>query len=235
MKTVRYLLLALTLSSCIAQAQNKNKFKITLIDDDPTPIHYPWLGGDSKILTSMKLIYQKPDGFTEVSDTECFDDNLHLKSAFSCLPNQLHADDQQFIAFMPVFRLPTPEDSIMMVRYLYPNNPSGGSLDIMHINQIKGLLRSILDEKEAKEWKKIVTYYPQEVARNKFNADTVMRFSITLRPEEYYKKEFKYVDALFLQKNGRKYINFYCFYTDKAKEHLADYWRKIESVLHYQD
>lgn len=85
------------------------------------------------------------------------------------------------------------------------------------------------------DWTKILHYYPEEVVKNKFNADTVVRFSITLQPEDYYKKKFKYVDALFLQKNGRSYVYFYCFYTEKAKKRFDKYWQKIEGVLRYEE
>lgn len=220
----------LLLLNCLT-SKAQQKYKITFIDDDPTPIYYKWLGTDSKILTHLKITYKKPDGFKEVITTECFKDYPKLELTFSCLGNQLCAKDKQFVAFMPIFRTPTKEDSISMQKIKIQLPPT----DMRHIFQLKGVIRDYMGEEAAENWKKIVTYYPDEIAKNTFNADTVIRFTMPLRPEDYYKKKFKYVDALFIQKNGRGYVNFYCFYTDKAKKKLDYYWKKIEGVLRFED
>lgn len=224
MKIIHYFILLLTLSSFAGNAQHKPS--ITFIDDDPTPIYYKWLDTDSKILTKMKLTYKKPNGFNELSNGECFKEYPNLERVFSCLPHPLQSDDNQFIAFMPIFSIPSREEAIR--RGLK-------SIDMRHINQLKCEIRDYLGEEVANNWKEIINYYPEDLAKETFNADTVIRFSISLKPEDYYKLNFKYVDALYIQKNGRGYVNFHCFYTDSAKNNLDYYWKKIEGVLRYED
>lgn len=93
MKTVHYFILLLTLNSLVSNAQHKAT--IIPVDDDPTPIYYKWLGTMSRTLTKMKLVYEKPDGFKEVSEIECFDAYKNLGRTFTCLPNQLRSKDKQ--------------------------------------------------------------------------------------------------------------------------------------------
>lgn len=232
MKTIQYFLTLLTLSCLVSNAQNK--VNIIVIDNDPAPIYSKWLGEDPKILALMKLTYKIPDGFNEVPEVEWFKDYPKLKQTFYGLSNQLQSNDKQFIAFITTDEIPKGRDSIRMMQHLYPNNEYG-NLDLMYIYQIKAIIKNYLGEKAANNWRKMASYYPDDVAKNTFNADAAIRFTITLQPQEYYKKKFKYIDLLCFQKSGRGFIIFYCFYTNKAKKKLDYYWKEIEGVLRYED
>ena len=185
------------------------------------------------ILKSMKLTYKKPDGFTEVPGTECFKFIPKLKLILTCAGNQLHSEDGQFIAFIPIYRILTKQDSIDIKR-MFPNGIFEG-VDRRHASQIRGNIRYSLGDTAAQNWKSYVTYYSSTDARYKFNADTAISFSIKLNPGEYYLGKYNHLDALFLQREGKGFINFYCFYTDKAKKHLAKYWNAIEGIFRYED
>lgn len=231
MKNHHFLLIVLFSVNTVGYAQNK--VKITTIDDDPTPIYYPWLGTESKILTLMKLSYKKPFDFKEVSKTECFEKQPKLAGMFTCIINHLRSNDKQFIAFISIFR-PFTEERLIKMQGLFPSKKFD-VIDKMHMHTIKHIIKSYWGEDAAAHWKEKINYYPEQVVKEKFNADTVFRYSISLKPEDYYKKKFKYIDILFLQKKGRGYVSFYCFYTDKAKKQLDSYWEKIEGVLKYED
>lgn len=53
--------------------------------------------------------------------------------------------------------------------------------------------------------------------------------------KEYFQGKYSHLDALYLQKKGRGFVNFYCFYTDKAKRDFSRYWKAIEGVFRYHD
>ena len=233
MKLILCYFILLIFSSAVGFAQNRSKVGVNVVDDDPTPIYYKWLGDESKTLTRMKLIYKKPDGFREVSKTECFKEYPQLEQAFGCFGNQLISENNEFIAFMPIFEPLTEEDSLRFQR-LFPSK-SFDFVDKQHLRQIRATIKAYQGEEVAEKMTDLLTYYPEEVTKSKFNADTVFRYSMKLKRKDYYKEKFKYVDFLCLQKKGRGYILFYCFYTAKAKRNLNDYWKKIEGVLRYEN
>lgn len=229
MKNINLFAIFLLLSQAIF-AQNKPYF---IVVRDTTPVHYKWMGDYSRTLTSMKLSYQKPKGFNEVGKSECFKDYPKLESTFSCLSNRLVSKDEQFISFLIAYNIFTEEFRKEMDVLFF--GKEFDYVDKQHVNQIKGIIRSYYNEEAAKHWKDSVTYYPPDITKDKFNADSVISFSIALRPEDYYKNEYKYVDILLLQKKGRGYVYFVSFYTDKAKRKLNKYKREIEGVLRYED
>ncbi len=190
--------------------------------------------GNSRILKKMKLEYKKPSEFKEIKGgTECFEESPGLCKAFTCLLNQICSKDEQFIAFMNPSTIYT-KDFQKYMEDLFPGK-TFDLVDKQHFNQMKEILKSFYGEEMEQKWREKVITYPKYEAQKKFNADNAYRFSIALAPEDYYKKNFKYVDLLFLQKKGRGYVYFCCFYTDKAKAKLNNYWSKIEKVLHYKD
>lgn len=221
----------LAFSCMMGNAQNKVKIT-TIEDDNPIPIEYEWMGTTSRVLTSMKLTYKKPDGFKELDKSDTFKNYPKLKEMFSYMPNCLRSIDGQFLAFLPCHCTFTPADSIGLQQY------PGESFDYinrMFVYQLRAPIRVYYGKEQAEHWRKFVSYYPAEEAKSKFNADTVIRFTIALQPEDYYKKKYKYIDALFIYKKRRGFINFYCFYTDKAKENLNYYWKKVEGTLYFED
>jgi hypothetical protein len=185
------------------------------------------------ILKSMKLRYSKPGLFRESPGTECFKAFPKLSLIITCAGNQLHSADDEFVAFIPVYRILTKQDSID-IKKMFPDALLEG-LDQVHVNQIKGNIRYAFGDSAARNWKNHVTYYSPIDARNKFNADTAISFSLPLNANDYYQGKYNHLDALFLQKQGRGFICLYCFYTDKARKDLANYWKAIEGTFRYED
>lgn len=197
------------------------------------PIHYKWMGTYSRELTSMKLPYQKPKGFKEVGKSECFKDYPKLESTFSCLSNRLVSNDEQFISFIAIPKVFTEKFQKQMETLFLGREFD--YVDKQHANQIKGIIRSYYNEEAAKHWRDSVTYYPPDITKEKFNADSVISYSIALRPEDYYRNKYKYIDILLLQKKGRGYVYFVSFFTDKARQNINYYREKIEGVLRYEE
>jgi hypothetical protein len=193
-----------------------------------------WLSPDYRnILKAMKITYQKSTVLQEVEGRECFKEYPMLNQIITCAGNQLISNDGQFLAFIPIYRIMTKEDSIFYQR-LRPEsklyNPNR-----QHINQIKGAIRMSMGEEAAKTWRHFVNYYPSDATKLKFNADTAVSFSIKLDDKNIYKGIYTHLDALFLQKKDRGFVNFYIFYTDKGKKNLPAYMKEIEGILRYED
>lgn len=188
---------------------------------------------DLDILNSMKIIYNKPDGFKEIVRPESFKSKPKLEYIITFAEDQLHSNDEQFIAFIPVHKFFTREDSIDMKKF-FPGMPFD-VIDKIHSNAIKNNIKMSLGEEAARDYIKYITYYSPEEAKHKFNADTAISFQIKLDFNDYYEEKYNHLDALFLQKKGRGYINFYCFYTDSAIKKLPEYWKAIEGVFRYED
>lgn len=214
--------------------QQKPHYYITIIGEDTTGFYqYKWLPKHHiDILKSMKLRYTKPKGFQEVPGSECFDSIPRLHQILTCLVGQLYANDSHFIAFLAIYPFLTPK-KIKEWKVLFPNTP----LDINneHEYQIRATIRGMYGDRAASEWRKYVTYYSSAKARKLFNADTAIAFPIKLNSNEYYKKKYRYLNVLFLQKNGRGWVGIYCFSDDKAQTNLTKYMTAIQGSFRYED
>lgn len=187
----------------------------------------------SDMLKKVKLDYQKPNAFRE--------DSTHSLKRYPVLSYKLGGSnstaicskDNQFVSFLSGPAIYTKEFEEYLKK-LFPSKEHD-LVDKQHLNQMKGILKNFYGEEMAQKWMEKVITYPKEEALKKFNADNAYRLSISLAPGDYYEKDFKYVDLLFIQKKGRGYAYISSFYTDKAKAKLNKYWRKIEKALYYRD
>lgn len=228
MQTIKSILFLFILSnlSCIAQ----NQTNITVIDEDTTALEYEWMGTISRVLTSMNVVYSKPEGFKEVGYTECFNENPKLKEAFTCVLNQLQSEDNQFMVYMQTHRLFNKEE-ILDMRRLFPDfDPEN-----IPVNTMKYIIKAFFGKEKEDNWEELIDFYSNKEAHKKFNSDSAMKLSICLSPDDYYKNEYKYIDVLFFQKRERGYIGLFCFFTDKARGNYNHYWKKIEKTFYYED
>lgn len=231
------LLLICFLFSASAYSQG---VKIILVDEqgkELPPDTSKWMPAyHVSILKSMKLIYRTPFLFEEIPGVECFKDNGKLEYIITCAGNQLRSKNEDFLAFILVYPRP---DSAKIQSY-FSGNPKAA--DQMYAGQIRAKILQSLGKNASIHgpnanfnWEEYVHYYPPEEAKLKFNADNAVSFPIHLIPKDYYKGKYKYLKALFLEKNGRGFINFYCFYTERGKKDLDKYWKAIESIFRYED
>lgn len=224
----------LTFTALGGFGQQKNKFHITIYGQDTSQSYkYTWMPKhDVDILKTMKLRYQKPKDFKEVPGTDCFDSIPKLMQIISCAGNQLHSNDEHFLAFISM-RRPFTSQEIIRLKELFGNGLYEN--DKAHINQIRTDIEYAYGHQAALHWRKYVTYYSPAEAKNKFNADTAVIFSVKLDSAEYYKKKYRFFDALFLEKKERSWVSFYCFYDEAGKENLSNYMKAVESVFRYED
>lgn len=223
------LCLASFLSSC------GSKLRIFVVDDttDTLPHVYTDFSKSSSntLAFDKKMVYVRPEGFKPYQDT-FFKGYPELKKVFSSLANSLISNDENVIISISVYSIYTSEFEDR-VRGIFPTDEPS-LVDRQHIPQLKGALE-YLGKETAGNWKKHVTYYPETEAKEHFKADSVIRFHIPLREKDFYKKHFKYVDALYIQKKGHGYAQIYVFYTDKAKTDFHKYWQTIEGILTYKE
>lgn len=115
----KLILLMIILSPLFVQAQ---KVKLIPVDEFGNEIPNDtskWMSKDHiKLLESIKLNYKTPDTFSEISVVEFFENNPRLKSMFGCEWNQLLSKYEQFLAFIPLHRFFTKEDSISFKKSL---------------------------------------------------------------------------------------------------------------------
>ena len=93
-------------------------------------------------------------------------------------------------------------------------------------------------ENTAEKWQEKVMYYTSQQAKRIFNADKAFKYSFDLPSEFYLKengKEYKYIEKLFILRDGNRFIDYTCFYTDKAKKRFDKYWKPLEHTLRYKE
>ena len=187
-----------------------------------------------KELQERKLRYTKAKCFNEIpGNIECFDSYPKLRSAIRCKEKMLESDDKQFISFFfapPIFTNEFQKEMEDLFK-----GKSFDLVDKQHFYQLRAIYKDFYGEKNSANWMEHIKSYSRRVSKNRFNADSVKLLSIALAPDDYYLKDFKYVDILLLQKTGRGYVYFVSFYTDKAKKRLKYYRKQLESVLRFED
>jgi hypothetical protein len=178
----------------------------------------------------MRLSYKKPPEFNKNKDySECFDDYPKLKRILSCKSNQLVSSDEQCIVFIHLI-------------------PPYKNVKISHLTQIRAKIIYSLGydytyflnygytyRRNRVNWQQYLNYYPQEKAKSIFNADTVVRYSMNLEPEDYYKGKYEYLESLVIQKENKGLVEIFCFYSQKARKNLPYYWKQIEGIFRYDD
>lgn len=215
---------------CAISTAAQTKINVIDMDVNTTPLKYKWMGYVSKELTSINVVYKKPVGFKELGTYECFEETPKLEEAFSCVFSLIQADDNQFKMFL----LPIPKfnkEKILDMRKLVPDFDP----DKIPVNNMKQIIKEFYGKEKANNWQQFVTFYSSKEAHEKFNADSAMRLSVSLSPQDAYQNVFKNVEVLFFQKKACGAICLICFYTDIALNHFDSYWNKIEKVCVYGD
>jgi hypothetical protein len=222
MKVFHFLVLASIF--CLFNTAQAQPPKLIVVGAVPDSTWMTKHSGD--ILKSMKLTYNKPIILDEVMGTECFKDNAQLEGMFNCLHHQLHSKDGQFIVFITINK---PVSELRpRVRFEL--------IDNQHTYQIRNVIRESLGKEAPLNWKKYVTYLNPRKTKTKFNADTAIFLPLSfIGPEYYYKGKYNNLESLWLQKKGRGWVNFYCFYTDEAKKKLPKYRKAVEGIFRYEN
>lgn len=230
-----FILFALSAIVCFAQGKvpsstHNHEFDSLMALVKPK---YKWMGTDGRMVADdMKLKYRKPKGFRHKPSIECFNDHPKLKSTFTCMSHQIHSDDGQMIVFLTftIFSKELQNE----INELFPQHATE-LVDKQHRWQMRGIITKYYGEGIGESWRDSITVYSGAEARRKFNADSAFTFTLHLRPADYYKKDFKHVKVLLIQRMGRGYAYICSFYTDKAKTKFDKYWRRIEKTLRYKD
>lgn len=228
------------LISCLVHSQAK----VIPVDDEGREIPNDtsrWMSNyEVNILKSMRINYNKPVLFTEVAGFECFRDNPKLNEIISCVGNQLHSKNKEFIAFLPVYKILTTADSVR-IQKSFPRMQIV-PLDNQHAGQIRAKIleslgkdASVRGENANFNWRQYVIYYADKDAKQKFNADTAIKVPFSLKKDEAYLGKYNNLTAFVLQKNGRGFVMIYCLYTDKAKKKLNRYWKQVEGIYRYEN
>lgn len=192
---------------------------------------YKWMGTEGLTVTDkLKMKYRKPKGFQQDGASECFKEYPNLERTFGCEDHRLCSKDGQFLSFLSFVYFPEDHQKLY---YLYHKRKE--TVDAQQYWQRRAILKDYYGDAIGESWVDSIAVYSTEEARKKWNADSAFTFSLHLRPEDYYKKDFKHVKILMIQKKGQGYAYITSFYTDKAKENFDKYWRRIEKTLRFED
>lgn len=186
------------------------------------------------IIKSMNLEYKKPPGFDEVLMNECFNSYPKLERIITCAYGQLRSTDQQFFVFTGLYRTLSVDDSVFISK-ISAKGMGIKSLDWMYEANIKAGIEESLGKDAAQYWRKFVNYYSADKAREIYNADSVITYSIKLDSANYYQRKYNHLDILCIAKKRRGAVYFFCFYTDEGKKLLPDYQKAIEGMFRFKD
>ena len=98
--------------------------------------------------------------------------------------------------------------------------------------------RSYRDNFSMKDMKENVSYYPDEYAKNVFNADTVISYSLPIKRVGWNSNvKWKYTncEVLLIHKNDLGPILFYSFFTKKGYKNREKYMDKLEKSIRFKD
>ena len=210
---------------------------------------YQWKDslGSISVTKEMKMKFNKPKAFCEDDSEECFDNYFGLSALFTsnCMVPQLLSNDGRFISFLHFFPIFREEYKKRLDKLFYRKYPIDELLERHHRLKMRDFIKGyhgnhyfydLTNEGKSDEsWMEDITAYSMEEAHKKFNADSAFIFNLHLRPADYYKKDFKHLKVLLIQREGRGYACIYSFYTDEAKANLDKYWRKVEKMLRFVD
>lgn len=89
-----------------------------------------------------------------------------------------------------------------------------------------------------KDMKKNVRYLSNEYAQTQFNADTVICYSLPVKPingDKKLQKKYSRCEVLLLQKNNLGPVVFYCFFTNEGYKNREKYLGQLGKSLRFKD
>jgi hypothetical protein len=89
-----------------------------------------------------------------------------------------------------------------------------------------------------KDLKINVHYFPDSYAKTKFNADTVLIYTLPVKPvngNKAFSRKYSRCEVLVIQKKDIGPVFFYCFYTGKGYKKRDNYMEKLEKTIKFKD
>jgi hypothetical protein len=215
--------------------------------------------GDSVTLQSINIPLSFKKNENNTLERDCFDVYYEGKVVFvsnnGCMRILGYSFDKEFVVLMNGPYLVTVQDSIdfmkirpimdtiCMIMHIERPMKTHPSPNICHRISVNidlncFLQREITHEVTREEFDKYVTFYPEEYARTKFNADSVATYNCW--PfwhwyKEPYQGKYTRCQALMLQKKDKGYLTLYCFYTEESKKRINAFVKEIEGIVWFKD
>lgn len=144
----------------------------------------------------------------------------------------IKSDDQDFIAFFSIQPNNNRPPFILKDKVEYD-----GKKVYRYLFGVRAELAMSLNKKREDisfdEIKNYIKYKPASYAKDVFNADTVITYSLSLG-NECFRKKYDYCDVWLFQKNDIGHFYLYCFYTDKGYENKWKYEQELERTLRFK-
>jgi hypothetical protein len=227
MLIIAYALFLLLPIPCVMRAQNDStqweKTRARIVKEIAIPI--PTL---EQILHNNNINFRCPKQFVLDSITECFSPSFRVSyNLGGCMFYNLTSKDGQFIAF------------IREANFL---NTSNIESNTAHLQQIRNDFVALneyfpYNDKELitmNDIHKYVKYYSATFARQMFNADTVISYSIRYEHKPF-RNRYMECSRIIIQKNNRPLVQLLCFYTTKGYKKQKGYLKDLKKTFWYNE
>ena len=87
----------------------------------------------------------------------------------------------------------------------------------------------------SRNWRDYAYFFPPEMVQREFNADMAALVTLTIPAGHYFQRKYRYIDIFVVQSNERGFVNFVSFYTDKAKQNIDCYRRRLMVSVHFKE
>jgi hypothetical protein len=191
-----------------------------------------------------------PSSFKRSEKTfECFDG----KGIGGCFYILGYSSDEEFAVLMygPVrmivqdsidfMDIRSTIDTLCMIMGAEPPAKEAPSPETLHRITMNLSLNHLLQrewnhEISPEEYEKYVSYYPEEYARSKFNADSAVTYKYWAELEkEPYQGKYIGCQALLLQKHDKGHLVLHCFYTEKGSYRIREFMKEFEGIVWFND
>lgn len=200
--------------------------------------HVPLLKGipihkvtSKKRLDNIRLNFKKSKLIKLIDESEDFESLPQFqRMRMGHLSPTIKSSNQDFIAFFSIQPNNSQPPFILKDKVEYEGKEIPRYLLHIRANLAISLNKNIsFDEIEH-----FIEYKPATYAKDIFNADTVITYSLSLGGE-YLRGKYKHCDVWLFHKINVGYFSLYCFYTDKGYANKRMYEQELEKILRFKD
>ena len=231
----------------------RDTIRIETFEDLPIIHKCEWLGGNaSRHLThTMNLVYQTPEGFKEmVGERISFNPGL-ARPVFEVVRDRIsygiifnpRQERLLFITFgheqRHVLRSIDGEMISFFEIQFNLDERMGGIINRFHhyLRYIQGLEEHWSYQRTRRDfsrnWRDFAYFFPPEMVKSEFNADMAALITLTIPTGHYFQEKYRYIDIFIVQSDERGAVSFISLYTDKAKQNIGCYRRRLMDAVHF--
>ena len=187
---------------------------------------------------------------------KCFDVNYKLPRGFKDLntKERWEKEDSSYFSrlnLMPCCPVISSKDEecllLYMLPYFFPDNMTRMAVAMRgreetvesyrrgaHRFQINMILENIYDEDQY-VFEDLVTIFSEKEARSRFNADSILLFTIPIPEGILYRDKYKHATCMYIYKDSRPFVGLFLFFTEKGFRKSEKYISRLNKTIWYKD